>query len=104
MDRRLFLKGILGVAGAAAVVTVLKPVEADAAMPSGRGILDEIDKMKPETFAPDADVEQVWHYGYGHGRPRHRPRRRPRYRRVCRRFYDGYGWRRRCWRERIRGW
>lgn len=104
MDRRLFLTGLLGVAGAAATVSVMRPSEALAGIPGGKpGILDELDT--PETMLPeeDATVEPVWHRGYPH-RNRHW-RRRPRrhgWRRVCRRYWDRWGrLRRRCFRRRV---
>ena len=103
MDRRKFLAGILGVAGAAAVAATIRPGQAMAAMPSaGRGgILDELEA----DIAPAVDdgealtPENVQYYYYR--------RRRPRYvwRRVCRRVRTGYGrWVRRCWRQRVRVW
>lgn len=107
MDRRKFLTGLLGVAGAAAAVSVLKPAEAMAAMPSaGRGgILDELeaDVSSAAEAGDDLTPQTVQYYGGGYG---YRRRPRPRYvwRRVCRRVRGYYGWTRRCWRERVRVW
>ena len=42
MDRRLFLTGMLGLAGAATLTSVVGPGSALAGVPSGRGILDEL--------------------------------------------------------------
>lgn len=50
MDRRLFLRGVLGIAGAAAVASALRPVESFAGMPSSPGILDELDQAEPENL------------------------------------------------------
>ncbi|WP_082407466.1 hypothetical protein [Mesorhizobium sp. 1M-11] len=109
MDRRLFLTGILGVAGAAVIATAIRPGQAVAGVPMGRGgILDELEKSDAEAAVLDdgaeADVELVYH------RPGHRPGRRPwrrhwggrpRWRRVCRRVYRRGRWHVRCWRERV---
>ncbi|PLP57193.1 protamine-2 (modular protein) [Mesorhizobium loti] len=107
MDRRLFLTGMLGVAGAAAMVTIMRPGEAIAGVPTARGgILDELEKSDAEAAVFDdetgADVELAYH------RPGHRPGRRPwggrpRWRRVCRRVYRRGRWQVRCWRERVWG-
>lgn len=105
MDRRLFLTGMLGVAGATAVASVLRPAEALAGMPSARpGILDELDA--PEADIPDAEatVEPVWHRGYPHRRWRRRRRRRRTWRRVCERYWRRGRWRRRCYRRRVWIW
>lgn len=84
MDRRLFLTGLLGVAGAAALTTVVRPGAALAGVPNGKGILDELDG--PQTgFLDDetpAGIEEINHRP-GHRRRRHRRRI---WRRVCRRF------------------
>jgi len=99
MDRRQFVAGLLGIAGAAALATALRPVEAVAGvmnpdMASGTGVLDLLDE------SAEANVEQVWH----HGRPHYYRDRRPRrwaWRRVCRRFRVDGRWRRRCVRRRV---
>lgn len=106
MDRRLFLTGILGVAGAAVVMTAIPPGQAVAGVPtSGGGILDELEKSDAEMTVLDdgaeADVELIDHRSW-HRRPRHhRPPGRPRWRRVCRRVYRRGRWHVRCWRERV---
>ena len=107
MDRRHFLAGLLGVAGAATIATVLKPVEAAAGMP-GTGILDQIDDPIEDGLDLESDeavVEKVWHRGYPHrGRRHRRGRRRRHWRRVCRRFWHRGRWRRRCRREPVFIW
>ncbi|CDX61746.1 conserved exported hypothetical protein [Mesorhizobium plurifarium] len=109
MERRLFLTGMLGVAGAAALASLAGPSKAVAGIPAGNGILDELDKPDMAVFEGDddqAEVELVSHHrhhhgGYGHWRWRHRRRRRRRgWRHVCRRVWRHGRWRRRCWRER----
>lgn len=100
MDRRLFLTGLLGLAGAGAVATVLKPAEALAGIANpGGGILDQIDAPEPM-----AEVEEINHrHGHRHHRRRRRQRRRV-WRRVCRRErFDGR-WIRRCRRRRVWAW
>ncbi|TPN89470.1 protamine-2 (modular protein) [Mesorhizobium sp. CU2] len=100
MERRLFLTGMLGVAGAAALASLAGPGKAVAGIPAGNGILDELDKPDNAVFDGDepAEVEQVSHY---HGHWRRRRRRRRGWRRVCRRYWRHGRWHRRCWRERF---
>ncbi|TGQ05589.1 MULTISPECIES: protamine-2 (modular protein) [unclassified Mesorhizobium] len=105
MERRLFLTGMLGVAGAAALASLAGPGKAVAGIPGGNGILDELDKPDNAVFEGDdpAEVELVSHrrHYYGDWRWRHRRRRRRRgWRHVCRRYWRHGRWRRRCWRER----
>ncbi|MGE0280832.1 MAG: protamine-2 (modular protein) [Rhizobiaceae bacterium] len=109
MDRRLFLAGLFGVAGTAALATVARPVDAAAGVPgNGPGILDALDDpvvdeldVGPETAEP----ELIWHRGYYHeGRRRRRRRRRHAWRTVCRRYWDRGRWRRRCYRRRVSFW
>ncbi|MCG7507279.1 protamine-2 (modular protein) [Mesorhizobium retamae] len=104
MDRRLFLTGILGVAGAAVVATAMRPAQAVAGVPAARGgILDELEQSHAEAAVlddeNDADAELVYHRPWH--RPGRRPWRRPRWRRVCRRVWRRGRWRVRCWRERV---
>ena len=102
MERRLFLTGMLGVAGAAALVSLAGPSRAVAGVPGGNGILDELDKPDPAVFEDGedrAEVEQVYHR-YWHDGPRRRRRRRG-WRRICRRYWRHGYWRRRCRRERV---
>ena len=108
MERRLFLTGMLGVAGVAALASLAGPSKAVAGIPSGNGILDELDKPDNAVFDGEdpADVELVshrrHHHGYDHWRWRHRRRGRRRgWRHVCRRFWHHGRWRRRCRRERV---
>ncbi|WP_313192415.1 hypothetical protein [Shinella zoogloeoides] len=99
MDRRSFLTGLLGLAGTAALASVIKPEGVQAAIinpgdiGSGNGILDELQSSEP-------DVMEVSHRR-GHWPRHHRPHRRRVWRRVCRRARVHGRWRRRCWRERV---
>jgi hypothetical protein len=107
MDRRLFLTGMLGVAGAAAVATALRPVEAVAGVPNGRGILDELEGSSPELLDEgdlQADIMDISHRRHHHHHRRRRRHRRRVWRRVCRRFYRHGRWHRRCRRERVWVW
>lgn len=107
MDRRLFLTGLFGMAGATALSSVLRPAEALAGVPSGRGILDELDAPEiVEEDDLDAQAEPVRHrHGHHHRHHRRRRRRRRReWRRYCRRVWvNGYR-RRRCRRRRVWVW
>jgi len=106
MDRRLFLTGMLGLAGAAAVASVVRPGSAEAGIPNSRGILDELDGPGEDVFDDGAALTQVnhrhGHWGHHH-RPRHRRRRRV-WRRVCRRYWRHGRYRVRCRRERVWVW
>jgi hypothetical protein len=84
MERRLFLTGMLGVAGVVTLAGVAGPGRAVAGVPNGNGILDELDKPDPAVFEGDdqAELEQVSHRYWHH---RHHHRRRHGWRRVCRR-------------------
>ncbi|AZV18264.1 MAG: protamine-2 (modular protein) [Mesorhizobium sp.] len=99
MDRRLFLTGMLGLAGAATVVAIARPATALAGIPdTGPGILDELDKSSDDILGPDGPdvqdgVEFVRHRRW------HRRRRRRGWRRVCRRYWRNGYWRRRCFRR-----
>ena len=118
MERRLFLTGMLGLAGATLAASVVKPGAAVAGVPGmsgvSGGILDELDsplsslaeegdgRLEPEKVRSqefDRRQERRGHWRYGH-----RPRRRPVWRRVCRRFRRNGHWRERCWRERVWVW
>ncbi|MEI9426510.1 protamine-2 (modular protein) [Mesorhizobium sp. Cs1299R1N3] len=110
MERRLFLTGMLGVAGAVAFASVARPGRALAGVPQGNGILDELDKPDPAVFDGDDEVEleQVshrrWHRWRHHGPDGYRRRRRGRrrgWRRVCRSYWRHGRRRVRCWRERV---
>ncbi|TRC93522.1 twin-arginine translocation signal domain-containing protein [Mesorhizobium sp. WSM4303] len=100
MDRRSFLTALFGVAGAAALATTVRPLEAVAGVPNvGNGILDELDKQDPSAFDDDegpGDVEQIYHRRW-HYRRYHRRRV---WRRHCRRFWRYGRWHRRCYRRR----
>jgi len=110
MERRLFLTGMLGVAGAVAFASVAGPGRAVAGVPQGNGILDELDKPDPAVFEGDdaVEVEQVshrdWHFRRHHGHDgywRRRHGRRRGWRRVCRSYWRHGRRRTRCWRERV---
>ncbi|TIQ35101.1 MAG: protamine-2 (modular protein) [Mesorhizobium sp.] len=105
MERRLFLTGMLGVAGAAAFASLAGPSRAVAGIPEGNGILDELDKPDPAiSEEDDQDLLQPAQYYYRrrYYRDRYYRRRRRRvWRRVCRRYWR-YGRRHvRCWRRRV---
>lgn len=106
MDRRLFLAGMLGFTGAAALESLARPASALAGVPSGRGILDELDKPETDIVEEDddldAEAEPVRHRR-GHRRRRRRRRRRE-WRRYCRRYWINGRRRRRCRRRRVWVW
>ncbi|MEO5323518.1 protamine-2 (modular protein) [Mesorhizobium sp. CC13] len=103
MDRRLFLMGVLGLAGAAAATSMVRPAYAMPGIPGARrGILDELEAPDAEVIDDEdwADIEPVRH----RGRRRRRRRRRRAWRRLCRRYWR-YGRRvRRCYRRRVWVW
>ncbi|ESX36995.1 hypothetical protein X763_09535 [Mesorhizobium sp. LSHC432A00] len=100
MDRRSFLTALFGVAGAAALATAVRPLEAVAGVPNvGNGILDELDKQDANSFDDDegaGDVEQISHRRWHH----RRHHRRHVWRRHCRTFWRHGRLRRRCYRRR----
>lgn len=113
MERRSFLAGMLGLAGATLAASVVKPAVAGVPSMSG-GILDELDsplsslagegdgrlepeKVRSQEFDRRRERRDHWRHG-------HRPRRRPVWRRVCHRFRRNGHWRERCWRERVWVW
>ena len=98
MDRRSFLTAMLGVAGAAALASTVRPLNAVAGVPNARpGILDELDAPDMEPFDDDGTQPQpVYHRRW------HRRRRRRRgWRRICRRYWRHGYYRRRCYRRRV---
>ncbi|MBS9719274.1 protamine-2 (modular protein) [Tianweitania sp. BSSL-BM11] len=101
MDRRHFITGLFGLAGAVAVAKVVGPTEADAAVVKPEGILDELDASTPEVT--EIDHRRGHRDRRRHGRHLHdrRHRRRRVTRRVCRRVRRHGRWERRCWRERV---
>jgi hypothetical protein len=110
MDRRLLLKGIFGLAGAAAVAAVLPQSEVHAGIPSlgqkpDSSVLPNLEELKanPETGL-DEGVELASHR-WDHWRRRRRRRwRRRRWRRTCRTYWRYGRWRRRCRRRPIWIW
>jgi hypothetical protein len=89
---------MLGLAGAATVVAIVRPATALAGIPnSGPGILNELDKPSDDILDQDGSdvqdgIELVRHRRW------HRRRRRV-WRRVCRRYWRNGYWRRRCFRR-----
>ena len=105
MDRRLFLTGLLGVAGTAALITAMpRDAQALAIGPTDdttpdTGILPELEAASEEVSGAEG-VDVAWHRGYRHRRRRRRRVRRRRYRRICRRYRNRWGhWVRRCRRQ-----
>ncbi len=101
MDRRLFVTGLFGVAGAAVLAAVVPPqAEALAGVPPdgtepGSNVLPNLDDLnadpgEADTAVPEQGEQLAWHEGW-----RHRRRRR-RWRRECRRYWRHGRWRRRC--------
>ena len=101
MDRRLFLTGMLGLAGATALSSVVMTDSAQAGIPTGKGILDELD-APAEELEGNLEAEPINHRR-GHHRRRRRRRRRV-WRRYCRREWYHGRWRRRCRRRRVWVW
>lgn len=97
MDRRLFLTGLIGfagattLAGAAQATQALSPLDAD-------GILDELDAAEPQELGDDAgaEIQPANH--------RRRHRRRRVWRRECRRVRRHGRWITRCRRVRVWTW
>lgn len=114
MDRRLFLTGILGIAGATAIGTLSRPGSAMAGMPETRGgILDALDtpvtdEWSDDFASDDADAKlEPAQYRRRRERVHRRQRRRQKrrsWRKVCRRVW--YRGRRqvRCYRKRVWVW
>ncbi|WP_162914156.1 protamine-2 (modular protein) [Taklimakanibacter lacteus] len=110
MDRRLFVTGLFGVAGAAALATIVTPrtealagVLADETAP-GSSVLPNLEDLKADAdesgdTTQEAGEQLAWHNGY-----RHRRRRRRRWRRICRRYWRHGRWRRRCRRRPVWIW
>jgi hypothetical protein len=105
MDRRTFLTGVLGLAGAAAIATTARPVNAIAGVPNPRGILDELDASTADIGDDGGKAEvELANHRRGHW---HHPRRRHRkhvWRNVCRRYWHHGRWHRRCYRRRVWVW
>jgi hypothetical protein len=110
MDRRTFLTGVLGLAGAAAGATAVRPVNAVAGVPNTGGILDELEASATDVADDGGEpkIELVDYHGHHHRhghRHHHRRRHRRRvWRRVCRRYWHHGRWHRRCRRERVWVW
>lgn len=105
MDRRLFLTGLLGLAGGAALLHVSRPSEAIAGVPHGNGILDEIDAAPAtEIFEDDGSDAQVELIRHRRWHRHHRRRRRRVWRRYCRRYWHRGRWRTRCYRRLVWYW
>lgn len=99
MDRRLFLTGLVALAGSAAATSIVLQAQAFPLRSSGRGgILGELDRPSDDVTESDAEPTLV-QWGPGPYR-----RRRPVWRRYCRSY-----WRRgrrivRCHRRRVWVW
>jgi uncharacterized protein with von Willebrand factor type A (vWA) domain len=103
MERRLFLTGLVGVAGTAGMAALL-PRQATAAVPMAplpqtNSVLPDLSAPSDETLAPE-ELDELGELDEGvqlaHVRRRRRVRR---WRRRCRwRWINGH-WRRRCRRE-----
>lgn len=102
MERRLFLTGMLGLAGAAALASLAGPGKAVAGIPSGNGILDQLDKPDQAFVDESGDGAEVVQVSHRRGHHRHH-RRRPRHgwRRVCRSYWHRGRRHVRCWRTRV---
>lgn len=115
MDRRLFLRGMIGLAGAMGMAAIARPELTEAGIPNGTGILDELNTSSPDfsdeimTAQPELVDSRGRHSRHrsrhpGYRRHSYRPRRRHRrqvWQRVCERYrYHGH-WRRRCYRRRV---
>ena len=100
MDRRLFLTGLLGVAGTTGIAFVLpRQAEALAAVPLGGAApkRDTLLPKLPEFGEPSGEMDEgeeldegveLAHMGRHH-----------RWRRVCRRYWHNGHWHRRCHRR-----
>ncbi len=104
MERRAFLTGLLGVAGAAAFAGAAQAIPLVHKLEDlpGIGIDDVSDAMSGGT-APDGtpvDKAQYRHDRHRHHRGRHH-RRGPRWRTVCRNYRHRGRWVRRCHRVRV---
>jgi hypothetical protein len=105
MDRRLFVTGFFGAAGAAALAVVMPPhAETLAGIPlddptSGSNVLPNLEDLKADPDeagqpVPESGEQLAYHYGVPHGRRRRRRVRR--WRRICRREWWNGIYRRRC--------
>lgn len=119
MDRRSFLTGVVGVAGAAAMVAVARVQSVSAGVPPKAGILGELDASDGEVWEPGSEEalpidHRRWHrydepWGGRHRRWDRRHRRwdrrggRWRWRRVCRHYWYRGRRRYRCYRRRVWG-
>jgi len=102
MDRRLFLTGLLGLAGAATIAGVTRPAQAMTGLPGGSGILDELEASSADLIdAGDGPAEVI---EIDHRRHHRRRQRRRVWRRVCRRYRRHGRWLTRCHRERVWVW
>jgi len=107
MERRLFLTGMLGVAGTAGIAAML-PRQALAAVPMGptpqtTSVLPNLSAPTDEALEPDEldgqDELGELEEGVQLANHRRRHRRVRRWRRRCRGYWHHGFWRRRCRRE-----
>jgi hypothetical protein len=100
MDRRLFLTGLIGLAGAATLLKVAQPQNALAGVPSvGTGILDELDRPTDDIVEPDPARPNAEPVRWRHWEHRHGWRHRRGWRRVCRTYWRHGRRYRRCFRR-----
>ena len=105
MDRRLFLTGMLGLAGAAAVVSAVRPISAVAGIPDARsGILDELETQDKQAWEDDGTEAELQTVSHRHWHRWHRRRRRRAWRRYCRHYWRYGRLHRRCYRRRVWIW
>jgi hypothetical protein len=104
MERRLFLTGLLGVAGTAGIAAML-PRPAIAAVPMApapqtNSVLPDLSTPADEAFEPEELDDELGELDEGvqlaYHRRRHRRRRVRRWRRRCRTFWRNGIRRRRC--------
>lgn len=110
LDRRLLVKGLLGIAGAGALAVIVpRQAEALVGLPPDDLAPDSNAFPELEKFAdaPGEDAAPLLDEGIelaSHRRRRRRRRRRRHWRRYCRReWWNGY-YRRRCRRRRVWIW
>lgn len=102
MDRRAFLFGLCGVGTAAVGAATLGPLLIQSAEATPLDLLKDVPTPEPaksdEVYgeAPDGTPADSTYWVWRNGRRVWIPPRR-RGRRVCRRVWTRWGWRRQCW-------
>jgi hypothetical protein len=101
MDRRLFLTGMIALAGSAVATSLVQPVKAlPVGLKPGDGILDELASGSENVVEPGSEVMPVNHRSWH----RRRRRRRRVWRRYCRSYWRRGRRIRRCYRRRVWVW